>query len=198
MKLIIQKQVHGSDVTVVTSRTDQWLSADAMVTKEPDIGLVVYGADCAMIAFWKGDKIGVCHAGWRGYTKGLIKKMAEVFAGGECYVGPFYHKFEVKKDNAYDQIIAYGGLPYMNEDAGGITFDFKKAVQHELAGLSVTMDPRCTFDTPDLASWRRDQKSGNGTQNRLVVWRSAGIVMQKVFKPGEDIEGYIGNQNTSP
>ncbi len=198
MKLIIQKQVHGPDVTDVTSRTDLWLSADAMVTKEQEIGLVAYGADSAIIAFWKDGQIGICHAGLYGYTKGLVKKMAERFAGGSCYVGPFYHRFEIKKDGLYKLIVDHGGAPYIIEDINCITFDFKKAIQHELLGLSITMDPRCTFDTPDLASFRREHKDGFGVENRLVVWMLNGTVMHRLFKPGEDLQNYFNSINTSP
>ncbi len=198
MKLVIQKQVHGSEVTEVTNSTEIWLPADAMVTTESDIGLVVYGADSAIIAFWKDGKIGVCHAGLSGYTKGLVKKMAEIFAGGECYVGPFYHRFDIRKDSFFKSIVDYGGSPYIIEDIHGITFNFKKAIQHELIGLNVMMDPRCTFDTPDLASFKREHKDGFATENRLVIWMSEGKAMHRLFKPGENLQSYFNSINTSP
>ncbi len=50
-------------------------------------------------------------------------------------------------------------------------------------------DCRNTFESPELASWRRD--CIEGYQNRLAVWRRDHIFQKKVFLPNESIEEYF-------
>lgn len=185
MKRIIQKQKHSALINCVGAETQNWIEGDAMITKENNLGLVVYGADCAMVGFWNKEMIGVCHAGWRGYTLELVCKMAKIFSGGNCYLAPFMHKFEVQKDECFDQIKAYCGEKYFLVENSKIFFDFKSAILAELDGLSIELDDRSTFDYPELGSWRRDRKRGNGTQNCLVVCRKNDIVEKQLFLPGE-------------
>ena len=70
-------------------------------------------------------------------------------------------------------------------------FHFKQAIEHELQELKAVYDSRCTFDHVELGSWRRDQIVGNGTQNRLVIWRTEGEVYTKVFHPSESVSSYF-------
>lgn len=194
MKIHIQKEIHSAIINQVDHTTPLWQQGDGMITHESDIALIAYGADCGIIAFWDDEKIGVCHAGWRGYTQGLIKAMVEQFPGGNCFVGPFLHEFEILKDSAYDTITAYAGTQFIAESSERVTFQFKQAIAHELQGMNVVYDPRCTFDHSELGSWRRDKATGDGTQNRVVVWRTEGVVHTKVFHPRESIRDYFAQQ----
>lgn len=191
MKIHIQKEIHSAIIHTVDHTTPLWQQGDGMITYESDIALIAYGADCGIIAFWDDHKIGVCHAGWRGYARGLIRNMAQQFPQGSCFVGPFLHDFEIRKDAAYDTLIAYGAAEFITESASQTTFHFKQAIDRELQGLSVTYDPRCTYDHSELGSWRRDKATGDGTQNRVVIWRTAGKVATKVFHPRESIKEFF-------
>ncbi|MBI2011423.1 peptidoglycan editing factor PgeF [Candidatus Daviesbacteria bacterium] len=71
-------QVHGNKVLVV-SNNDLGKSekeADAIITKEPNIFLLIGSADCLAISFSdpKNKTIGLSHAGWRGLDKKIIKQ----------------------------------------------------------------------------------------------------------------------------
>lgn len=197
MNILIQKQEHLATINQVTSRTPLWRQGDAMITREKYLALVAYGADCSIIAFWKDDEIGICHAGWRGYSLGLVKKMAEHFSGGECYVGPFLHKFEVKEKDYFMHFLQRNnhGLEFVKSDDNGfLQFHFKEAILNDLNthGLNAGIDDRSTFDFPELASWRRDRLRGEGIQNRLVVWHSRLQVCHRLFGPGENVREYFG------
>jgi YfiH family protein len=51
--------------------------ADAVITNVRGIKIGVRTADCAGIALWGEEWIGVIHAGWRGLKKGIIPKCVE-------------------------------------------------------------------------------------------------------------------------
>lgn len=189
MKKIIQKEIHGSIVNIVNEDTQPWLEGDGMITCSEDLALIVYGADCAMIAFWDGSNnaIGICHAGWRGLTQGIIKKMKNRFIGGFCYIGPLLHSFEIQKNECFEAITSYGYSDCISNIDGKYIFDFNAAILRELEGLSISGEMKNTIDHPEIASWRRSQKRGNGTQNRLVIWKTKGHVYKEFFLPNQEI-----------
>lgn len=192
MKRLILKQIKGDIVHYVDNYTEtNFLRGDGMITTTKDLVLTVYGADCAIIAFWDDKKIGVCHAGWQGYSLGLIKKMAQQFQGGECYVGPFIHNFEITRDACYDRITRYSGNKFLNvEDK--IIFDYRSAVINELSNIRYHIDHRDTFHDETLGSNRRGylHKYIN-TQNRLSIWNTSRGKFFKFFKPYEDSQEYF-------
>ncbi len=192
MKLLIQKQVHSTIINNVNLNTQKWQNGDGMITSEKNLGLISYGSDCAMVAFWNKTQIGICHAGWRGLVGGLLDAMAKMFTQGECFVGPLLHRFEIQEDDCYRMIYSAYGDRYFSTEAGKIIFHFQSAVMERLSGVSPSFDARNTFDHPELASWRRDRRRGDGTQNRLVVWRSDdGLVKTKLFYPAENVTRYF-------
>lgn len=69
-------QVHGADVIVQRGREPQpWPppKADAIVTNERDLPLIMRFADCVPIVFYDPvqEVIGIAHAGWRGTLAGV-------------------------------------------------------------------------------------------------------------------------------
>lgn len=192
MHFVIQKQKHTNKINTVGSRTQSWEIGDAMISYESEIALIVYGADCSIISFSNNEMIGACHAGWRGFSSGIIKEMASRFSGGACYVAPFLHRFEVKKDDCYRKIENYCGDKYFYEENGIIIFDFKSAVTNELIGIDSFVDERSTADDIRIASWRRDHLRGDGTQNRLAIWRHEDReVVSRFFLPKQDVKAYV-------
>lgn len=71
-------QVHGSNVVIIR-RHDGWLEgpipeADALISDDPSVALVVRGADCVPILLTDTRKgtVGAVHAGWRGTAAGVV------------------------------------------------------------------------------------------------------------------------------
>lgn len=192
MNCIIQKQCHSSVINIVNKDTAPWALADGMITYEKDLALIVYGADCSIIVFWDDVKIGACHAGWRGLTGGIIDSMVKQFPNGKCYVGPVLHTFEIQKDDCYKNIFSIYGEDYFNNQKESIIFDFRQAVLDRIKTLPKAIDHRNTTNHLELASWRRDKRKGDGTQNRLTIWRgSDNEVHVKFFYPGEAVKKYF-------
>ena len=91
-KLTLSKQVHEDTVRHVTAEdagkgllhpTDY--TADALVTNEPGMSLMVFSADCIILLFHDPvtGSIGATHAGWRGTALDLpaktVKEMGRLF-----------------------------------------------------------------------------------------------------------------------
>ena len=74
-------QVHGTDVVELRAEVDcsieSWGEsvgeADALITTQPNCGLVALAADCVPIALGTADAVAVVHAGWRGLSGGVIE-----------------------------------------------------------------------------------------------------------------------------
>ena len=85
-------QVHGADVAAVER---PWAAgagprADAMVTRQPGIGLAVVTADCAPVLFAAPGVVGAAHAGWRGALAGVLEATLAAMGPGPAtaVVGP--------------------------------------------------------------------------------------------------------------
>lgn len=98
-KLLNLYQVHSPDVVEVDApwETEARPKADALVTREPNIGLGILTADCAPVLFADAQArvIGAAHAGWKGAFHGVLEatldKMEEIGAHREhitAAIGP--------------------------------------------------------------------------------------------------------------
>lgn len=165
-------------------------STDGLITERKNVALIAHGADCLMLALWDNKRIGICHAGWRGFTDGILEKMLSHFSPHpHAIAGPFHHIFEIKKDECHERIKKKYGDMFFEEKYDKIFFNFKEAIESVLSKKTILMGSKeSTFDNLSLASWRRDKKKGNGTQNRLAVWKDIhGQVYTQFFYPGEKI-----------
>ncbi len=115
-RLCFVEQEHTNDVVVVTKGYTAPVIADAMVSNERGVGLVVLTADCCPVLFYDrvAGVIGAAHAGWRGALSGVIANtvsaMCELGASKKdiCMsIGPTIrqHNYEVGQE-FYDEFIA--------------------------------------------------------------------------------------------
>ena len=85
LDFVVPSQSHTTNVQIVgcnqkgsgvlnkdTALTD----TDAMITDEPNVCLLVFGADCVPVLFYDANKkvIGVAHAGWKGTVNKIVTK----------------------------------------------------------------------------------------------------------------------------
>lgn len=78
--LIFPKQVHGSKVLVIKTRSDAESAAhtpetaDAVISKTPGTGIVIQAADCQSVMLYDPVKHAAAniHSGWRGSTANII------------------------------------------------------------------------------------------------------------------------------
>ncbi len=82
-RLVFSKQVHSDTVRVVTEKdchrelfSEVPYEADALVTAEKDLPLVIFVADCIPILLWDPltPAAGAVHAGWRGTVRNIAGK----------------------------------------------------------------------------------------------------------------------------
>lgn len=91
-RTVLSRQVHETTVRICTAADagkglfqERDYTADALVTREKNLPLVVFSADCGIILLYDPvhEVIGAIHAGWRGCAAGILEKtvrvMREVF-----------------------------------------------------------------------------------------------------------------------
>lgn len=175
--LVTMRQVHGRGVAVVGSAPATVPTCDAMVTAERDVALCVRVADCVpvVLADHGCGVIAVAHAGRAGVRAAVatatVDAMRRLGATAiEAWIGPhvcggcYEVPASVRADVASVVPTAFACTTW-----GTPSLDLGAAVKTQLlaAGCEVSDLSRCTRESPDLYSYRRDgERSG----------RSAGLV----------------------
>lgn len=182
--LVFMQQVHGAGVAVVESALEPGAPvpvADALVTTQSGVGLVVLVADCVpvLLAARRSDVVAVVHAGRRGVTSGVVSAtvaaMQDLGARPDrvvAVIGPAVcgSCYEVPVTMA-DEVAAVVPTARSTTRAGTPGLDLRAGVVAQLlaAGVvTVEVDPWCTVESPDLYSHRRDGVTG----------RFAGVVVR--------------------
>ncbi|POM23986.1 Laccase domain protein YfiH [Actinomadura rubteroloni] len=171
-RTVWMRQVHGAEVAHVTAPEPD-LAVDAIVTTVPGLALAVLVADCApvLLADPAAGVVGAAHAGRPGTAAGvvpaLVARMVDLGADpariaasvgpaacGSCYEVPAAMRDEVAAVVPEARATTRQGTPALDIRAG-------IAGQLARAGVAdVRTDPRCTLETPDLFSYRRDGVTG--------------------------------------
>ena len=158
-------QVHGREV-VLAEPGIRRPRADGIVTDRPDVVLLVRAADCVPVLF--ADPVagvaGAAHAGRQGVAAGVvpatIAAMRDLGARdvvawigphvcGACYEVPADLQAEVVAVVPETVATTTWGTPSLDLGAG-------VRAQLEAAGVRVEDAARCTRESPDLYSYRRD------------------------------------------
>jgi YfiH family protein len=163
-------QVHGNKVFRVTDESNQVPEADALITTEKSVGLVVLVADCLPILLDGGSVVGAVHVGRRGALNGVIGKSIGLMVaqGGQnirAIIGPaICGKCYELDEESYKSAIAQFSIG----DAGFRHLDIRKIATKELEdlGCSVENTNICTKENEKYFSYRRDGQTG----------RQAGII----------------------
>ena len=179
-RLTWMRQVHGTAVAHITDPaasptadpgTDQ--QADAIFTGSPAVAIGALAADCApvLIADPVAGLVGAAHAGRPGLAAGvvpaLVTAMAQAGADpvrmyaaigpaicGQCYEVPAAMRDQVAAAVPESACVTAAGTP-------GI--DLRAGLRAQLAKLGVSQvgdDDRCTAQSAELFSYRRDGQTG--------------------------------------
>lgn len=108
-ELIILNQGHTNKCITVNKNYDNSIIADGVVSKNKNLILGIVTADCLPIVFYDNENsiVGICHAGWRGLSSGIIKstitRMIQIGSKKRLIssvIGPCIRKnsYEVNKD----------------------------------------------------------------------------------------------------
>lgn len=169
------RQVHGADVVYVSPSAppSQGQEADAMFTRSPALALAVTVADCAPVLLADPDArlVGAAHAGRPGMAAGVVPALvaAMIEAGAEpprmhALVGPSIcgRCYEVPA-RMRDEVAAVvpGSACRTRQGTPGI--DLRAGLHAQLAGAGISAiadDLRCTAESSELYSYRRDGETG--------------------------------------
>lgn len=180
-RVIWMQQVHGDRVHRVEGPgTEVIPETDALVTTEPGLALAVLTADCVpvLLADATAGVVAGAHAGRVGAQIGIVARTVEamVAAGAaveriSAFLGPAVSgaHYEVPAQMATDVERDLPGSRTTTE-AGTPGLDLRAGLARQLAGLgvrAVDTDPRCTYEDPDLFSYRRDPRTGRLAS---VIW----------------------------
>ena len=173
------RQVHGARVVDVDG-PGAGGDADALVTTEQEISLVVLVADCAPIALVAGDAVGAVHCGWRGLTAGVIDAAVQAVrergrAPVRAVVGPCISaaRYEFGVDELDQVTHRVGPVVRARTDTGAPALDLRAGVGAALAAGGVvdrTDVDVCTYESADYFSHRRDGVTG---RQALIVTRGS-------------------------
>ena len=94
-RVVYVNQIHGTDVfTVDETELEDTPSADALVTRTPNVAIAIMTADClpVLLAAEDGAVVGNAHAGWRGLCAGVLENtisaMNVIPESIHAYLGP--------------------------------------------------------------------------------------------------------------
>jgi len=167
-------QVHGSAVSYARPAPQGELpEVDAMFTDVPARALVVLVADCApvLLADPEARIVGAAHAGREGMAAGVVTELVTAMSGagadparvhavigphicGACYEVPAELRARVAGQEPESACVTRAGAPGIDIGAG-------IEAQLARAGVrTVAADQRCTAETPELYSYRRDGLTG--------------------------------------
>ena len=157
------EQVHGHAVVEAGGPREK---CDALVTDRPDVVLMVRVADCVPVLLADRDAgvLGAAHAGRKGLDEGVVgacvarmralgATAVEAWVGphicGACYEVPEALQSEVAAREPASRSTTSWGTPGLDIGAG---------IRAQLARAGVTAHDvsRCTLESPDLYSYRRD------------------------------------------
>jgi YfiH family protein len=172
------QQVHGHRVVDAGGPRER---CDALVTDRRDVVLMVRVADCVpvLLADPGAGIIGAAHAGRQGLLEDVVgacvSRMREVGAAhiqawvgphicGACYEVPEALQEEVAEHEPASRSTTSWGTPALDIGAG-------VRAQLEGAGVAVTDVSRCTLESPELYSHRRDG-AGAGRLAGVIRMRS--------------------------
>jgi len=183
-RLVGMHQVHGNTVATVDSAAlaGSAPSADALITRDPEVGLTVLVADCVPILLVEPHAriVAAIHAGRRGVSEGIVPETIaelEKLGGraravraaigpaicGACYEVPAAMRAEVAREMPGCASETSWGTPALDLPRG-VTQQLKTAGVQQVHNLDV-----CTFEDLQTYSYRRSPNTG----------RSAGVIRLK-------------------
>ena len=149
------KQVHSSNVKVVNkgnSSEKEFVQADAMVSNEPGILLLMRFADCVPIFLYDPLEyaVGIGHAGWKGTVSKvgaeLVKTMEiefgsspkNLYAGIGPSIGPDHYRVGIEVAQQIKDVFPGQWQEMLKESNDGVKLDLWKANQLSLQKAGVT------------------------------------------------------------
>ncbi len=164
----IMSQVHGDSVFIVDQVPVQAPVADALISANPEIALVVMVADCIPLLLRSENLVAAVHVGRAGLMNSIaLKTVAMMTALGANQImgniGPAIcgNCYEVPQE-LQDEVIAIHPLARSKTRTGTPALDLPKALIAALAEVDVPVgiSTGCTLEDENYFSYRRNQITG--------------------------------------
>jgi polyphenol oxidase len=179
-QMVWMRQVHGTRASYVQAG-EPATEADAIFTDAAGVALCVLAADCAPVLLVDpgAGMIGAAHSGRPGTEAGVVPALVRAMTAagaspsrmhglvgpavcGGCYSVPAGLQARVAEAVPQARCVTRSGAP-------GI--DIRAGIEAQLAELGIRQvrhDGRCTAETRDLCSHRRDGEAGRFA---ALIWR---------------------------
>lgn len=189
---VLSRQVHRDDVRLCTAADagkglirDRDYDADALITAEKGLPLVVFSADCGIILLHDpvNGAVGAAHAGWRGAAGGIVyktvRRMQELFgtdpgdlrAAIGAAIGPCCFETDADVPQALEAALGAEAEPYITRRGPKWHVDLKgvNARWLEKAGVrQIDVSPDCTACHPELYWSHRRMGQARGAQIAMI------------------------------
>lgn len=165
---MVMSQVHGDTIVVVNEVPAEIPVADALITSNPNLALVVMVADCIPLLLRSEKLVAAVHVGRAGLMNSIaLKTVARMRALGATQIsgsiGPAIcgSCYEVPQD-LHDQVSAAHPLASSKTSIRTPALDLPKALIAALAlvDVPVVKSAGCTLEDDDSFSYRRNQVTG--------------------------------------
>jgi YfiH family protein len=161
-------QVHGDHIEVIDDLNLEIPTCDGLITKTPNLPLVVMVADCIPLLLVSKEVVGAIHVGRAGLVNRIALKAIQVMRSlgaieihavlgpsicGSCYEVPFQMQQDVIADHPRAYATTRKGTPGL---------DLPKALIADLIAAGVTYEAStiCTFEDELYFSHRRQNPTG--------------------------------------
>ena len=194
-RTVLSRQVHEDAVRLCTAAdagkglfSQRDYRADALITNEPELPLVVISADCGLILLHDPVRraVGAVHAGWRGCAAGIPQKAVEAMARafgsrpgdiraalGPC-IGPCCFETDADVPQAMEAALGETARPFLVRrgakwyvDLAGLNRAW--LLRAGLAPEQVETAGMCTACHPELFWSHRKMGNARGAQAALIA-----------------------------
>jgi hypothetical protein len=165
---VVMSQVHGDGVVVVDEVPAEAPIADALITSNPNLALVVMVADCIPLLLRSEKLVAAVHVGRAGLINSIalktVAKMRELGAVqisgsigpaicGSCYEVP---------QELHDKVSVAHPIASSKTRVGTPALDLPRALVAALAAVDVPVEisAGCTLEDDDFFSFRRNKVTG--------------------------------------
>jgi YfiH family protein len=168
-------QVHGNAVEHIDDYSQSSPTADALVTRNPQLALAVMVADCIPLLLANEKSIAAVHVGRKGLLNGVSRNALLAMRKIDpspitAIIGPSIcgKCYEVSQD-IFEEVTAVFPQAQSQTPSGGFALDLAAALTHDLEadGVSVIDRSQCTVEDKFLYSYRRDGATG---RQAALIW----------------------------
>jgi YfiH family protein len=161
-------QVHGDEIQVIDSISNEIPTCDGLITATPNLALAVMVADCIPLLLISKEAVGAIHVGRAGLVNRIALKAVQQMRSlgaielhavlgpsicGSCYEVPFQMQQDVVAEHPRAFTTTRKGTPGL---------DLSKALIADLVsvGVSYEASTTCTFEDEQYFSHRRQNPTG--------------------------------------